>query len=104
MLSIDALSILILTANSERSIYFWVVRIISIVLVMHSTILVSGAGHSILTLGIVGVMILISEGGFDRISFISDSIYSERLCLTSLCMGRQSVPTVEVSTAIVRVA
>ena len=104
MFSIEALSILMLSANSVRSVYLWVVRIISIVLGMHSTILVSGAGHSILTLGIVGVMILISEGGFNRILFIYDSIFSERLCLTSLCMGRHSVPTVEVSTAIVRVA
>ena len=81
MFSKDALSILMLSANSERSVYFWVVRIISIVLVMHSTMLVSGAGHSIFTLGIVGVMILTSEGGFDRILSISDSIFSERLCI-----------------------
>ena len=69
-----------------------VVWTISIVLVMHSTVLVSSLGHSMESLGIVGDRIFTSGLGSVTILFISASIISERLSLTSFSMGGLSVP------------
>ena len=59
---------------------------------MNSTVLVSGVGHSMVTLGIVGDMIFTSGVGSVTILFISASIISERLSLTSFGIGGLSVP------------